>query len=119
MNIRSISNFLSPLKIQAKDKKTTDTSADRDNHNKEDGGQSPEKRKFLPNEIQELINYLKGLAGVKDNNLTVRLEENQGTNVIFITDFKGNTVRRIPESEFHRINPSSSTTKGHLLNKSL
>ncbi len=101
-----------------KETKAENTSADREN-GAQSGGSEDHRKKMTEEEIQRAIEYLKTLSGVKDNNLTVRLESREGINVVFIEDSTGKTVKRISERELSLLDTSQSTKKGQLLNKAL
>lgn len=105
-------------------KKRTEANAatDRDADGKQSDAEEQPKRHLSPEEIQDAIKFLENLQGVKDNNLVVRLEENDGINVIYIEDPTGKTVRRLAEADLHSVlksrNDAQSKSSGNLLNKS-
>lgn len=116
MNIKSITGAPAPAEIKKIERRIADSSADRDPGGQ--GDQAPEKHpKMTPEQIAQAMDVLKGLSGVKDHNLTVRLETKDGINVVFIEDAFGKVVRRIPESELWTLLQQRDRKTGHLFDK--
>ena len=93
------------------------------NNDREGNGQAADeehkRRKLTPEEISEAVKYLEGLAGVKDNQLFVRLSQEDERVVVFVEDREGKVVRRIPENELALLTSNRQMKNGHLLNKAL
>ena len=123
MDIKGLARNLIPFSpAKANEAKSTRTKTDANNDREGNGQSSGEehKRKVLtPEELTEAVKYLEGLAGVKDNNLTVRVASADGVMVVYIEDRDGKVVRRIPEAELGALTANRQKKSGHLLNKAL
>ncbi len=121
--VRSVIPFTSTAQAaQAKRRAEAASTTDRDANGKQEQGGEQQRRNLTAAELQEVIQYLEGLQGVKDNNLRVRLENHNQINVIYVEDMAGNIVRRIPEADLaailknqRQVEPKKS---GNLLNRS-
>ena len=124
MDIKGIARNLIPFGSvkaaqDAKDRRSkTDANGDREG-NGQAAGEDSKRRKLSADEIQEAVKYLEGLPGVRDNGLTVRLDQSNETVVVHIEDRSGKVVRRIPENELAFLTSNRQKTSGHLLNKTL
>lgn len=96
----------------------TDASDDREG-NGQSQGQEQQRKPLTPEEVEEAIRFLEGLAGVKDNNLTVRVAQTESTLVVYVEDRDGKVVRRIPEPELRALTQNRQKKNGHLLNRAL
>ncbi len=124
MNIKGVLNNLIPVDVLKKTdqrKRTAQTATDRDPQSGQGDSGTPERHKFTEEELQEALKILKGLPGVSENNLFFKIERKDDRVVVFVQDFSGKTIRRIPDTELWSLMKSrgSSTTRGNLLNKSL
>ena len=123
MDIKGLARNVIPLNVKSaretKTLSTQDSAADRDGNGQASSGEDQRKRNLSPEEITDAVKYLEGLAGVKDNNLKVRVEAKDGITTIYIEDRDGKIVRRIPESELGFLTSNRQKTSGHLLNKAL
>ena len=123
MDIKGIVRNVIPLNVKSpregKSISTQDSAADRDGNGQANSGEDQRRRNLSPEEVTEAVKYLEGLAGVKDNNLKVRVEARDGVTTIYIEDRDGKIVRRIPESELSLLTSNRQKTSGHLLNKAL
>ena len=128
MDIKSLVRNVIPFTATAqaaaaKRRSQTENAADRDADGRQQQGEGDEKppAHLSDSEIAEIIAYLEGLPGVKDNNLVARLRDQDGIKVIFVEDSLGKVVRRIPEAEFHVLLKSKRAAQpkssGNLLNK--
>lgn len=97
----------------------TDANNDREGNGQAANGESESRRNLRPEEIAEAVTYLEGLAGVKDNNLSVRVETKDSITVVYIEDRDGKVVRRIPESELSALTSNRQKKSGHLLNRAM
>ncbi|MES2963082.1 MAG: flagellar protein FlaG [Bdellovibrionota bacterium] len=124
MDIKGLARNVIPFpSVQKKEEAKAKSKLDADNE-KEGNGQAAgdgdrRRRNLTPEEVTEAISFLENLPGVKDNNLTIRRESNDGITVVYICDRDGKVVRRIPESELSTLNTSKDKKSGHLLNKAL
>jgi uncharacterized FlaG/YvyC family protein len=123
MDIKNIARNLIPFAPKATEAKSTrsktDADNDREGNGQASGGEGEKKRHLTPEELQDAIKHLEGLAGVKDNQLTVRLQVNDGITVILVQDRDGKVVRRIPESEIPYLTANKQKKSGNLLNRAL
>ncbi len=111
-----------PLTIKKSDEAKTTSKLDADNEKEGNGqaqGEGHKRRSLNPEEIQDAIKYLEGLAGVKDNNLTVRLDSHDGISIVYVEDRDGKIVRRIPESDLASLTENRQKKSGNLLNKAM
>lgn len=119
MNIRSLSNLnqiLAPEKVhemqnRVKSHDTTERDAD---------GRAPNEQKpraVTTEELEKILKNLREHPGVKANNLTVELVQENLIQVIFIKDAQGNTVRRVTEDQFYHLLESLDQANGRIFNK--
>lgn len=125
MNIKNVLNSIvdiAGVKKEKLDHKTTlDASGERDT-NLGYGQEEASQHKMTEEEVEQVLNHLRQIDGVKSNNLQVRAEKKDERYVIFIEDGTGKTVRRIPESEMwfiYQKQKASDGQKGQLLNKAM
>lgn len=98
-----------------------DGSADRDTDLGR-GEEEASKHKMTDQEAQEVLAHLKDVDGVKSNNLQVRMENTNGTYIVFIEDIHGKVVRRIAEAEMwfiYQKQKAGDGKKGQLFNKAM
>jgi uncharacterized FlaG/YvyC family protein len=116
MSINPVGNGPKILDLRKVEKKTHDASADRENMpNGGDGGH--QHHKMNDEEIQKAIERLRSLQGIKDNNLIIKLDKSSGVPIVFIEDYTGKVVRRIPESELWQLSQQVEKSKGHLIDR--
>src|SRR5690606_14153923 len=94
----------------------TEGSADREPNQGGDKGDESPKRHLSDQELQQAIDHLKQLAGVKENNLTVRLVRENDIVLVFIEDPTGKIIRRIPEAELSTLTKVTKI-KGNIIAK--
>lgn len=124
MNIKNVLNSIvniagvSTQKLDHKAK--TEASGEKDTqlgHGQEEASH----HRMSDEEAREVLEYLKSLDGIKDNNLSVRLEKSEDRFVVFVEDSSGKVVRRMLEDElwalFKKRNKDSK--KGQILNKAM
>jgi uncharacterized FlaG/YvyC family protein len=119
MNIKSITGSASVKEIQKKEKKTAESSPDRDPQNENEGEGFSHKRKMTEEEVQQAVESIKQLQGVSNNNLQVRSENLNGTFVVFVEDINGKVIRRIPESDLWFLTREKDKEKGHLFDRAM
>ncbi len=121
--VRSVIPFTSTAQAaQAKRRAETGSTTDRDANGKQEQSSEQPRRNLTPEELKQVIQYLEGLQGVKENQLRVRLECQNQINIVYVEDTAGNIVRRIPEADLavilnnqKQVEPKKS---GNLLNRS-
>lgn len=125
MDIKGLARNVIPFpsvnkKEEAKAKSKLDADNEKEGNGQSSGDGGQKRRNLTPEEVTEAIQFLENLAGVKDNNLTIRRDVSpEGVTVVYICDRDGKVVRRIPESELSTLNTSKDKKNGHLLNKAL
>ena len=118
MNIKSITGPIIPQDIKKIEKRAQDTSADRD-PTPQNGEEKPQPHKMSDEELENALSFLRNLKGVKDNNLQLRVEKNDGTLVVFIEDLNGKVIRRIPENDLWLLTRDPEKSKGNLFDKAM
>lgn len=98
----------------------TDDTTEREGNGQQAGEEQQKRRNLTPEELDDAVKHLQALPGLKDNNLSVRLEHNaEGIAFILVTDGYGKVVRRIPESEISTLVDGKERKSGHLLNRAM
>ena len=124
MDIKGIARNLIPFgaakatKESANARSKTDANNDREG-NGQASGEEHRRKKMTQEEIVEAVKYLEGLAGIKENNLRVRLDQTDGVTVVYVEDRDGKVVRRIPETDLASMTGNRQKKSGNLLNKAL
>lgn len=128
MDIKSIARTILPFGLTStqetgsenvRTRSKTDAGNDREGNGQSAAGEQRKPRELSPEEIDEAIQYLESLPGVKDNNLIIRLEHKDGVAVVYVEDRTGKVVRRIPPSELSALTANREKKSGHLLNKAM
>ena len=122
MDIKSVIRQIIPTAIAAKSirqERKAGGATDRDANGQQPDKGHEQRHPLTPEQIQEALHCLEQLPGVKDNSLTVRLQELDGIRVVYIEDRDGKVVRRIPEADLHHVLKNREKKSGHLLNKAL
>jgi uncharacterized FlaG/YvyC family protein len=123
MDIKGVLKAILPIDVRAKENVQkaikSESTTDRDaNGQTASGDQGQEQHGPMSEEqLKKALEHLKGLAVVKDNNLTVQLTEAEGKKFVLIKEPNGKVVRRIPESELWSLQIVKDTEKGQLLRK--
>lgn len=115
---RQVIPFSTAKTEEAKAKSKLDADNDKEG-NGQSAGEEQKRRQLSPEQLEEAIQYLEGLPGVKDNNLTVRKETKDGITIVYVEDRSGKIVRRIPESELAALTANREKKSGHLLNRAM
>lgn len=124
MNIRSLSNPQTPTKVDtesAKIKATENSVKTHDTTERDADGRQPfhdQRRPVTQEELDEIMEAIKKHDGVKANNFSVELVEEEDQKVLYIKTPEGQTVRRVPESNFHELLSFIDQSNPRLLNKS-
>lgn len=110
-------------KLEVKRREKTESTAN-ETGDKEGNGQAQseghdQRRNLSEAEIQEAIQILEALPGVKENGLTVKLTKSDGVPAVYIEDRNGKVVRRIPETELSQVLKTKEKKTGHLLNRAM
>jgi uncharacterized FlaG/YvyC family protein len=122
MNIKGIVSNLIPVDFLKKpDRKRTQGATDRDPQQGGAGDAPPEQHRFTDEELESAMKLLKELPGIKENNLQFRVERNDKRVVVFLEDYTGKVIRRIPDTELWVLlkNRQRDQSRGNLLNKAL
>lgn len=124
MDIKNVLKTVLPMGVNPKTKVEkaikTDSTTDRDANGQAAYGQNQgekEKPPMTEEQLKKAIEHLKGLAVVKENNLSVFLTEHEGKKFVLIKEPDGKVVRRIPEAELWTLQVVKDSEKGQLLRK--
>ncbi len=119
MNVRSLSNLnqiLAPEKVHEMNNRVKSHDAtERDADGRESQSQKP--RLVTEEELEKIIKSLKDHPGVKANNLTIELAQENLIQVIFIKAADGSIVRRVTEDQFFHLLESLGQTNGRIFNR--
>lgn len=98
----------------------SDSAGDRDPNGQASYGQHKDhpQREMNDEEIQKALEHLRGLAVVKEHNLTIELLLQGDRKFVLVKDPAGKIVRRIPSIELWTLQIVQTSEKGQLLNKS-
>jgi uncharacterized FlaG/YvyC family protein len=119
MNIKSVTGMTEILPTKIKKESKTESSTDRDANGRSSDGNA-EKKKFTEEEIQKILEYMKALDGIKNNNLSVTCERHNDQYIVSVLDYQGKIVRRIPEKDLYQFYiQAKEKTSGHILNKAM
>src|SRR3989338_7402446 len=101
MNIRGLTSIFTPLDIRAKKaERKLENTPDRDARPDEGHGeQKNPDRHMTDEELRAVVERIRALPGVRENNLIVRVAKDGGPVRIFVEEISGRVVRRIPENE--------------------
>lgn len=124
MNVKTLgSNIVAPLEslknTEVKKEVRSEESSDRDADGRRDPDFKPIKEELTEEELQQVLEALKKVPGVKDHNLVVRYQIIDHRYFFFIEDLKGKVVRRMKTSEAWAAAQAQDQKTGNLLNKSL
>lgn len=119
MNIRSLSNAISPItasniKEASNAIKAQDTT-ERDADGREQ--QASKQRDVTPEELEKILKNLKEHAGILANNLSVELVIQNEVRVILITAKDGQIVRRVVEKDFYLLLETMGQNNGRIISK--
>jgi uncharacterized FlaG/YvyC family protein len=124
MNVKSIISSIANIagiSAQKLDKKTKTSASDEKDTQLGYGEEEASNHRMSDDEAKQALEYLENLDGIRDNNLSVRLEKSEDRFVVFVQDSAGKVVRRIQENElwylFKKRNKDSK--KGQILNKAM
>lgn len=124
MNVKSIISSIANIagiSAQKLDKKTKTSASDEKDTQLGYGEEESSNHRMSDEEAKQVLEYLESLDGIKDNNLSVRLEKSEDRYVVYVQDSTGKVVRRIQENElwylFKKRNKDSK--KGQILNKAM
>lgn len=124
MNVKNIFNSLvniAGVSTQKLDKKTKTEASDEKDTQLGYGEEEASNHRMSEEEAKEVLEHLRGLEGIKDNNLSVRLEKSEDRYVVYVEDSSGKIVRRIQETElwFLYKKRNKDSKKGQILNKAM
>lgn len=122
MNIKSV--HVAP--VQAIDPKPkvdansrAKSSSDRDADGKRQQQEQELKRNLTQQEFDDAIKVLSETPGLKSNNLSIKVEVQNGVRVIYIVDPNGVTVRRLSESQLWSVTRDKDRQTGKFLDKAM
>jgi hypothetical protein len=125
MNIKAVANPISSLdslmSSQGKERVKTFESADRDaNGRQEQPDQEPE-RELTDEELEEVLTRLRSMPAVKENQLSVSVQQVGDTKMVFIKSPYGEIIRRLTPFQAMKSTEhiDQDTPKGQLLNKAM
>lgn len=81
------------------------------------GGNQEHHPPMTDEQLQEALEHIKNIQGIKDNNLTVFLLKENDKNFIIVKDPDGKVVRRIPEQELWTLSKFKDSPKAQIFNK--
>jgi hypothetical protein len=122
MNVRSLSNPVSPLtdvkrSDETKNLRLGESSPDRDADGKRDQ-QAPDESPLNDEELKKVNEYFENLSGLKANGLVIELEASESHVKMFvIRDPAGTVVRRIPEFEMRLLIQDKDRKSGALFDR--
>lgn len=124
MNIRSLSSqIVLPVDPKSRTEGNADVkpqeSTERDGDGRQQQAEEELKRNLSDEELQEAMEKLRQLPGVKSNNLRVRLLEEDGIRKIILEDPSGKIVRRMSEAQLWASIQHVDKSTGQLLNKAM
>lgn len=124
MNIRSVSpQIILPTEPKSKTEGNADVkpqeSTERDGDGRQHQGEQELKRHLTDEELTEAMEKLRQLPGVKNNNLRVRLVEEEGIKKILLEDPSGKIIRRMSEAQLWSSVQYLDKSTGQLLNKAM
>ena len=123
MNIRTVTNPISPLEKQgpenAKEVRTDHSHQDRDPDGRREKEQEKEQnlQPLSAEEESAIKNYLKDLPGFKENDLKFIIEKSGDRQFFVIKDSSDNTIRRVPDYEMRSLIENKDRKSGYLLNR--
>ncbi|RME14213.1 MAG: hypothetical protein D6797_09325 [Bdellovibrio sp.] len=126
MNIKTIAAGSLPaiekdegiLKVQ-KEVRAENTFKDKDGDGRRDPSeQGTPERRLSEQEMDEVLEYLKSLPGIKQSSLKVYWKWVNGVKVAFVETESGKIIRRMTEWELSTLERDKSRPTGQLLNKS-
>jgi uncharacterized FlaG/YvyC family protein len=119
MNIRSLSNIVTPLNSSSIKEASTAIKS-HDTTERDADGREPSKsppREVTEEEIEKILQNLKEHPGILANNLSVELVQENEVRVILIKSSDGQIVRRVPQGEFYYLLETLGQNNGRLLSK--
>lgn len=121
MNVRSVSNPITPLDLKRTDE-TQRTRLDESHQDRDANGRreqpEPDQSPLSEEELKKAEEYFAGLTGLKANGLSIELEESAGqVRVFVIRDPQGTVVRRIPEFEMRLLIQDKDRKSGQLFDR--
>jgi predicted DNA binding CopG/RHH family protein len=128
MDIKGIVRSIMPLTqsaqaVSEKRRSQAGSASDRDANGRQEQAEEQPKRHLTDEEVTESMKFIENLPGVKDNRLTVRLEEKDGIKVVYVEDAAGKVVRRLSEVDLGALLKQKNSAKpkqsGNLLNRAI
>lgn len=123
MNIKTINS--SPLlhiepknKVEGGSVRSKET-ADRDADGRRQQAEPELKRHLKPEELEEALKILNDHPGMKQNNLSLKVEVKDDCRVITIVDPQGKIIRRLSEAQLWAATRDKDKQTGKILDKAM
>lgn len=122
MNIKTVQpNLVIP--IDSKQKVDAQTrlqeSVERDANGKREQEEKQVPRHLSQQDFDDCIKILEDFAGLKANNLKIRVEQHEDSRVVLIVDQDENIVRRLSESQLWLATRDKDKQTGRILDKAM
>ena len=120
MNIKSVTPqvILLDARLRAETKQVkTEHGDEREGNGRREPNEKPTKEFLNPEEVNQVLDYLKKLEGVIQNQLSVQCLERGSRQFFVINDLDGKVVRRITAAEAWTLISQTDVGRGNLLHK--
>lgn len=117
LNPNPVTAIDSKARVDAKAR--TASTADRDGNGRREQREPETKRKLSDQEFDEALTVLKGLSGVVDNNLSVRVETSEDQRLVLIVAPDGKVIRRLTEAQLWAATRDKDRQTGRILDKAM
>lgn len=121
MNVRSLSNPVTPIESLRSGAPTKDVKMDVSSEDRESNGrreqEEPSKNPLNDEEFKLAEEYFKKLTGLNANGLRVEVEKSGDLRLFLIKDHENNVVRRIVEWELRALITEKDKSTGHIFNR--
>lgn len=122
MNIKGLqSNPVVPLDPKQRVDGTTRTvnTGDRDADGRRQQESGEQKRNLSQQEFDDCLKALAEMPGLKSNNLSIKVEVEDGVRVVLIVDPTGQIVRRLSEAQLWGATRDKDRQTGRILDKAM
>jgi uncharacterized FlaG/YvyC family protein len=120
MNIKTVASnpILAPdPKSRISEGVRAQNSADRDANGKREQSEQETKQNLNDQEFKESMEILEEMLGLKSSELRVRVEQVNGSRMIYIEDASGRVVRRLTEAQLWLATRDKDRPTGAILDK--
>jgi hypothetical protein len=121
MNVKSLAPNIIQLDVASRGLEKTvraEPGDDRDGNGRREQDQEPAKEHLTDAEVQKVLDRVRGLEGVRQNNLTVQCVVRGSRQFFVINDPEGKVVRRFSAAEAWAMLRQDHPTRAGLLHKS-